>query len=138
VTLERLGQVAERQHDLVDAVPGQPGQLALQERDVDDRQERLRRVVRQRPEPRPLPTDEDDRLHGFAVVAGAVVGVLAAGVLAAGVLDGTVAVPAGIWFGLSMLFAAGRFDVDGGSPSEVMEMPGGRNAITIRSLLCGV
>ena len=37
VRLERVGQVAEREHDLVDAVAREPGELALEERLVGDR-----------------------------------------------------------------------------------------------------
>ena len=65
--VERVGQVAHRQHDLVDAVRGEPGELTLEERLVRDRQQRLRRRERQRPQPRSLAADEDDRFHGFDV-----------------------------------------------------------------------
>ena len=64
VRLERVGQVAERQHDLVDAVARQPRELALEERLVGDRQQRLGRGVGERAQPRALAADEDDRLHG--------------------------------------------------------------------------
>ena len=70
--MERVGQVAHRQHDLVDAVRGEPRELAFEVRLVRDREERLRRRERQRPEPRSLAPDEDDGLHGFDVVGVAV------------------------------------------------------------------
>ena len=42
VLVERVGEVAHREHDLVDAVLGEPDELALEERLVRDRQQRLR------------------------------------------------------------------------------------------------
>ena len=79
VLVERVGQVAHRQHDLVDAVRREPRELAFEVRLVRDRQQRLRRRERQRPEPGSLAPDEDDRFHGFdVVVVAAVVGVVAA------------------------------------------------------------
>ena len=68
VTGEGVGQVAERQHHLVDAVGRQPVELALDEREVDDRQQRLRRRVGERTQPGALAADEDDGLHGVLVV----------------------------------------------------------------------
>ena len=68
VRVERVGEVAHREHDLVDAVIGEPHELALEERLVRDRQQRLRGGERQRPQPRPLAADEDDGLHGAEVM----------------------------------------------------------------------
>ncbi len=93
VVEERVGEIPERQHRLVDPVLGQPVQLPLDERDVDDRQQRLRGREGQRPKPRPGSTDEDDCFHGVVVVvlpAGAVVvveSVLGAGGSLAGGVD---------------------------------------------------
>ena len=67
VLLEGLGQVAERQHDLVDAVRAEPRQLPFEERDVGDREQRLRGREGQGAEAGALPPDEDDRLHGVVV-----------------------------------------------------------------------
>ena len=63
VRVERVGEVAHREHDLVDTVVGEPDELALEERLVRDRQQRLRGRERQRPQPCPLSADEDDGLH---------------------------------------------------------------------------
>ena len=82
----RLDQVADRQadaaavaEDVLDAArlvveaeddfvePGdllQQVDLVVQERAVEDRDDGLRRVERQRPEPRALPAGEEDGLHG--------------------------------------------------------------------------
>ena len=61
--LERVGAVAERQHDLVDAVRREPLQLAFEERLVRDRQQRLRCREGERAQPGALAPDEHDRLH---------------------------------------------------------------------------
>jgi len=125
VRVERVGQVAHREDDLVDTVRREPRDLAFEMRLVRDRQKRLRGRQRQRPEPGALTTDEDDRLHGF------VVGVAFAGLLVA-VDDlavvgdcavGTVGVapaPAGT---LSAPRAFARFGSDGGLPRLSIVLP---------------
>ena len=109
-------------HDLVDPVSGEPRQLALEVRLVRDRQQRFRHREGQRPEPRSLAADENDRFHGL-VVAVAVSGV----VDPVAPVDGVVPVPCvsfgnvvavEVWPGLVSRFAAsGRFFSDGGLPS---------------------
>ena len=90
---ERVGQVAEREHRLVDAVRREPVELALHERDVRDREQRLRRRVGERPQPGARAADEDDGLHGvelLLVLPAEVVDEVAVGrsvALDAGVLD---------------------------------------------------
>ena len=79
--VERIRQIAHREHDVVHAVRRQPLELAREVRLVRDRQQRLRRGEREWPEPRALPTDEDDGLHGFLVV-GVVAAALVVGVVA--------------------------------------------------------
>ena len=64
VRLERVREVAEREHHLVDAMLGEPRELPLEERLIGDREERLRRRVGERSQPGALAADEDDRLHG--------------------------------------------------------------------------
>ena len=66
---ERVGPVAHRQHDLVDAVAGEVGDDPLDHRHLGDRQHRLGRRERQRPEAGAVAADEDDGSHGAAVVA---------------------------------------------------------------------
>src|SRR5581483_4445652 len=61
---EGVGLVAERQHDLGHAVAGQPGQLVLEERPVDDGEQGLRGGPGQGPEPGALAAGQDDGLHG--------------------------------------------------------------------------
>ena len=73
VGLDRVGQVADREHDLVDAVRLEPRELAFEERLVGDRQQRLRRRERERAQARALAPHEDDRLHGVEVVVAPVV-----------------------------------------------------------------
>ena len=51
VRVERVGEVAHREHDLVDAVIGEPHELALEERLVHDGEQGLRGGVCQRPQP---------------------------------------------------------------------------------------
>ena len=65
---EGVGQVAERQDGLVDAVRGQLAEHPLDHRHPDDREHLLGRRERQGTQPRPLAADEDDRLHYFVVV----------------------------------------------------------------------
>ena len=58
-----IGQEPTREDDLGDAVGGQPLDRVGEQRPVDQGEGRLRDSLCQRPEPRSLPTDEDDRLH---------------------------------------------------------------------------
>ena len=67
VRLERVGEVPEREHDLVDAVGRQPRELTVEERFVGDGEQRFRRAVRERAQACALPAHEDDRLHGLPV-----------------------------------------------------------------------
>src|SRR5947207_3247181 len=131
VPVERVRQVAHRQHDLVDAVRRQPGELPFQVRLIRDGQQRLRGREGQRPQPGSLAPDEDDRFHGFDVAVVAVVGVVARCVEGTVTAGPVVAEDAPAVSGLPNAFA--RFGTDGGSPMLAIDLPGGRNAITTMS-----
>ena len=85
---EGVGQVAQGQDRLVDAVRGELREHALDHRDPDDGEHLLGRGERQGTQPRPLAANEDDRLHYFVVVVdeGFVVVVAGALVVVAGAL----------------------------------------------------
>ena len=115
VLRERVGEVAERQHDLVDTVRAEPRELAFDERDVRDGQERLGRRERQRTETGAFPADEHDRFHGVepvepegTVVEGAPVAPVAPVDPVPPVAPGTVEVTPGFagWPPRSLMFAS--------------------------------
>ena len=60
---ELIRQEAAGEDDLVDAVPGEPVDHVSEKRPVDQRDDRLREGQRDRPQTRPVPADEDQRLH---------------------------------------------------------------------------
>jgi hypothetical protein len=62
--LDLRGQEAARHDHVVHAVAGQPLEHEAHERPVDERHDRLRGARGERPQPRPLPADQDDGLHG--------------------------------------------------------------------------
>ena len=65
---EGIGQVAQREDGLVDAVRGEVAEHPLDHGHPDDREHLLGRRERQRPEPRPLAAHEDNRFHYLVVV----------------------------------------------------------------------
>ena len=88
--LERVGEIPEREHDLVDAVVREPGELALEERLVRDRQQRLRRGVGEGTSRVPSPPTRTtaftargsrDAGHGVDVVGAVVTGAVVVGVV---------------------------------------------------------
>ena len=138
VLAERLGEVAERKHDVVDAVAREPGELAIEERQVRDRQQPLGRLVGERPEARPLTTDEDDRLHG--VLAAGVVGSVVDDSLEAAAVDRGRGGAAGVDVDArpaapprSSMFAS----ADSASGGSGTFWPFGRKAIATMSAFCG-
>src|SRR5581483_8771541 len=126
--MEGVGTVSHRQHDVVDVVGGEVRDHALDHGDVGHRQQLLRCLVREWPQPRALASDEDHGPHGedvgggagatvVGVAPGALVGVapgaLVGGVPAAvvgGVCPGTVVV--GRFSGI--LPASGKVAFDAG------------------------
>ncbi len=152
VPVERVGEISHRQHDLVDAVRGEPGELAFEVRLVRDRQQRLRSRERQRPQPRAFAADEDDGFHGFEVGVAAVVGLVtgavvplagAAVVAVAGrvvpvtgavvPVAGAAVVAVAATPPFSTPSAVARFGTDGGLPMLASVLPSGRKAITTMS-----
>ena len=63
VGLDVIGQERNRDHDLVEAVPGEQIDDVLHHRPVGDRQHRLGGVRRERTQTRPLTAGHDDSLH---------------------------------------------------------------------------
>ena len=92
VLADRVGEIAHREDDLVDAVCRQPRELPLEERHVRDRQQRLRHAVGERPKARALAPDEDDRLHGLVVVGVVLVAEVVGGAVVVAVPGFTVVV----------------------------------------------
>src|SRR5581483_664029 len=147
---ERVGAVAERQDDLVDAVRGEVQDRPFDHRPVDDRQHLLRRVVRERPQAGPQPSHQDDGLHGLLLAGTVVSGVEVAGADVA-VVEAPGAEVSGVEVGAppagtALAPAAGTVVVEEGCRSLTFAMrvatsafagivePGGMNAIVNDSL----